>query len=206
MTRYVCYPTIQFVNHDYLQSHSGFESPWQHVIAFKSFNSKAQWFKNQAQLNVRFRTDATPTVTGDLPFQYFDTATMNSYKYPSRARETVFCRLVPDDDECLDRGFDPNLPNVNMQSSIEVRKGSTSSHGLSTFATTDIPAISYLGLEEYVQRIHVGPWSFHHIQSMLNTQFASHHAGRVLHELCLQLGRQSSDHVSQKWTNAGFRG
>jgi hypothetical protein len=51
------------------------------------------------------------TVTGESPFLYFDGPLMQTYQYPSKATEVVYCRREPMPESCANgHGFDPEKP------------------------------------------------------------------------------------------------
>jgi hypothetical protein len=47
---------------------------------------------NEAMINLNIRQRTIPTLDGSSPLLYFDGATMNKYKYPSKPMEVIFCR------------------------------------------------------------------------------------------------------------------
>jgi hypothetical protein len=47
---------------------------------------------NEAMVNLNIRQRTIPTIDGSPPLVYFDGATMNKYKYPSKPMEVIFCR------------------------------------------------------------------------------------------------------------------
>lgn len=88
---------------------SGFSFPWQFVAAFKNPESKAEWFANPSLVNLKIRERAMVTVDGGSPFKFFDGATMQSFYYPAKFIETVWCRSSPDSEYCNEgHGFDPD--------------------------------------------------------------------------------------------------
>ena len=52
-----------------------------------------------------------PTPTGDSSLIHFDGAVMQSYSYPNKASEVVYCRANPKSDSCIKgRGFGMEQP------------------------------------------------------------------------------------------------
>jgi hypothetical protein len=49
-------------------------------------------FMNEAMVNLNIRRRTIPTLDGSSPLLYFDGATMNKYKFPSKPMEVIFCR------------------------------------------------------------------------------------------------------------------
>jgi len=94
---------------NYEESHAGFNFPWQFVVAFKSFESRENWFHDEASTNVDIHERILPTKTGDSALRYFDGPTMMSYKFPSKASEIVFCLRDSKSEMCNQgRNEDPN--------------------------------------------------------------------------------------------------
>jgi hypothetical protein len=183
-----------------MKSHNGFENPWQNIIAFKSFQTRALWFRNEAELNVDIRRQATPTVDGSSPFLYFDSATMQSYLYPSRGSEAAFCRRDPSPEQCEGgHGFDLKRPNLPTASSLEVKPSSAGEHaGVGLFAKIDIPVHSYIGLDELVRNVYISPWSYQLTDEMLEHWAHENYNGNVILPLCEHFGTHLSHHVSAK--------
>jgi hypothetical protein len=140
---------------EYEESHNGFENPWEFIVAFKKFNSKSEWFASSADVDLQIRKRGMITVTGGSPFLYFDGATMESYRYPSKGSEVAFCR-THENAECMHgHGFDPERQNLPL-SSLTVKQlslGETAGRGV--FAEIDIPESSYIGLDKLVPHIHM---------------------------------------------------
>lgn len=133
---------------------SGFDFPWQFITAFKKSETKAEWFANPSLVNLKIRERAMVTVDGGSPFKFFDGATMQSFHYPGKFTETVWCRDSPESTYCKEgHGFDPDRENLPM-STLEVRESSIGENaGRGVFATVDIPRDSYIGLKEQVSGV-----------------------------------------------------
>lgn len=143
---------------DYQESHGGFEKPWQYIVAFMDFDSRAEWFANSALVDVKILKRGMPTTDGASPFRYFDGTTMQSYHFPSKGNEIVFCHDRPDAKACVDgHGFDPERLNVPL-TSLEVKPSSLGEKaGRGVFAKVDIPRNSYVGLEKLIPAIYMSP-------------------------------------------------
>jgi hypothetical protein len=132
-------------------AHSGFYYPWQFVTAFKKPETKADWFANPSLVNLKIRNRSMVTVDGGSPFKFFDGATMQSYYYPTKPIEMVYCRDSSDEKDCKEgHGFDLGRENLPM-STIEVREssvGENTSKGV--YSKVDIPRDTYVGLEEQI--------------------------------------------------------
>lgn len=142
---------------DYEESHNGFNSPWEFVVAFKEASSASAWFGNSAEIDLKVRKRGMNALGGGSPFLYFDGATMESYRFPSKGSEVSFCRSHPSARECVQgHGFDPERPNSPL-SALEVknrRKKSSMEPGI--FSKADILDNSYIGLEKVVPAIFMG--------------------------------------------------
>jgi hypothetical protein len=103
-------------------------------------------------INYNIRKRTIPTKYGESPLLYFDGATMNSYAFPSKASEVVFCRRYGDLQNCnVGHGFDPEKDSLPI-SAVEVR---TLDDRRGVFAARDIPRSSYVGLEDAVHGVYV---------------------------------------------------
>ena len=148
---------------DYLDGgHSGFSLPWEIIVAFKDFDTKADWFANPALVDYKIRTRALSTINGSSPFQYFDGPEMQLFHYPSKQTETVFCRRNPELRDCVaGHGFDPERLNLPLQETLEVKQSSLGEKaGRGVFAKVDIPQKSYVGLEKLIPLIHGSPQTY----------------------------------------------
>jgi hypothetical protein len=142
---------------DYEESHNGFERPWEFIIAFKDYSSKADWFASSAEIDLKIMKRGMRTKNGESPLLFFDGATMASYRYPSKGSEVSFCRHAPNETDCVNgQGFDPEMINLPL-SSLEVKQSSLGKKaGRGVFAKTNIPHKSYVGLDKLVPHIHMG--------------------------------------------------
>lgn len=141
---------------DYVERHGGFEDPWQFIVAFRDFDSRAEWYANSALIDVKIQQRGIRTTSGASPFLYFDGATMKSYQYPDKASEIVFCRTNTDRKDCsTGHGFDPDRFNIPL-TSLELRPRSLGEKaGWGVFATVDIPRNIYVGLEQLTHPVYM---------------------------------------------------
>lgn len=135
-------------------AHSGFSYPWQFVTAFKNSHTKADWLANPSLVDLKIRKRSLVTVDGGSPFNFFDGATMQSFYYPTKPIEIVYCRDNPNSKNCKEgHGFDTNRQNVPI-SSLEVKQSSIGGKaGRGVFAKVDIPRESYVGLEKLIPSV-----------------------------------------------------
>jgi hypothetical protein len=101
-------------------------------------------------------------VDGGSLFQTFDGATMQSYLYPGKADEIVFCRQHPESRPCLE-GYGLEIERANLPlSSLQVKAKTHlgAKVGVGVIATRDIPHQSYVGLEKLIHSIRVPAKSY----------------------------------------------
>ena len=132
----------------YGQGHSGYTSNWNNMMATKSSKARANWYRNEAEVNVEVVRRTIKTKSGSPIFQYFDGATMQLFQLPSKRFETIFCKAEPRPESCDDlRGYDPLIPNADI-SHFEVKvSGAGENAGRGLFATRDIPQGAYFSIE-----------------------------------------------------------
>jgi len=153
-----------------LQSHCGFQAPWTLLVAFKSYETRARWYLNAAEIDLEIMGRRVQTKSGKNPFQYFDGATMVSYQVPPKAMETVYCRQEPMPEECEEGHFtyNPEIPNIPI-SSFEVKMSEESENaGRGVFTMVDIPEGTYLSAETGCYPVIFMPWTKELIEDMKN--------------------------------------
>ncbi|KAL7543476.1 hypothetical protein ACHAXR_012757 [Thalassiosira sp. AJA248-18] len=87
--------------HVYEESHSGFLAPWSTLVAFKDIQTRENWYRNAAEIELQLHKRILPKRTGASSLRYFDGATMSSYQVPSSAFETVHCRQEDVPEDCM---------------------------------------------------------------------------------------------------------
>ena len=180
------------------QSHNGFEKPWQFVVAFKSFDTRADWFVDESLINLKICRRFLPTVNGDSPLLYFDGATtMLSYLNPSKASEAVFCRRNPKPESCeKGHGFDPERENLPL-SMLEIKPSSLGEKaGRGVFSKVDIPQLSYVALERLIHIVYMHPSTHEIILSMEPHRFHDYNYPESLEVYSHGYGHWFSHHVS----------
>jgi spermidine synthase len=154
-----CLASIEFQSiRDFTDGgHSGFELPWQIIVAFKNVDTKADWLANPSLVDLKVHSRSLPTNDGQSQFKYFDGPAMQSFFYPSKHSEILFCRGNPQVKECIQgHGFDPERKNLPLMSTLKVNQSSLGERvGRGVFANIDIPESSYVGLDKLVPIIHV---------------------------------------------------
>jgi hypothetical protein len=129
------------------------------VVALKDSDSRAQWFQNEAQVNLALATRLVPISADDVPL-YFDGATMMQYQFTSRIVEEAWCHrryqnATRNDVWCQHgHGFSPDLINI-PRSFLSVRPSAVANGGRGVYSTQRIPLGSTLALDDYVNQIFV---------------------------------------------------
>lgn len=133
----------------YEEDHGGYMDSWQYFVAFKDIETRKLWHSNQAMIDLELQRRAMETRDGRTPFRYFDGASMMSYQFPSHLSQTSDCRMLPVPAFCVNGpGFDPERPNAPV-GAFQVNK-SVDLVGNGVFAREDIPAGSYLAIDDRV--------------------------------------------------------
>ncbi|KAL7534421.1 hypothetical protein ACHAXR_005862, partial [Thalassiosira sp. AJA248-18] len=137
--------------HIYDESHSHSQASYL-VVALKDSESRANWYKTSAEIEVELHKRIQRTKSGESTLLFFDAPAMISYQVPSKAQETMYCHkdLPPEScDEYL--GIDPEAINAPM-SHFEARKSTLGDNaGRGLFATQDIPQYSMFDMNLSVQ-------------------------------------------------------
>ena len=96
---------------DYEEGHVGLEFASLFVIGFKDFDTRNNWFQSEASINLQMQK----RMTSDTSFSYFDGATMQSYLYPSKFSESVYCRQIPTPVTCQGSLVQKEKTNLELQ-------------------------------------------------------------------------------------------
>jgi hypothetical protein len=134
---------------DYAESHGRFTESWSFVFAMKNSESRASWFLSEAKMNIRIAQRTMPTRSGDVPFLFFDGATMAQYQFARRVVEDGWCRDKPDE-RATGHGYDPDVAVNLPRSSFEVRGSRVATGGRGVFAKEFVPKGAVIGLDECV--------------------------------------------------------
>jgi len=141
----------------FTKAHSHSRSPSRFLVLITDHKLRANWFLNEAEVNLRILKRAVETSDGASPFRYFDGATMMSYKFPSRIDEEMYCRRDPE--RCFGHGFDPERDHFTSSMFHVKQSKAGGNSGRGTFANQRVPAGSYIGLDDCVNGLYVAPWT-----------------------------------------------
>ena len=138
------YVTVKF----YGETHGGFFAPWKFMVAFKSNDSKVNWYDNQAEIDLKMNERSLEPLDGtDSLFRYYDGAIHQTYLYTSRVVENKFCLSKKTPIYCqYGHGYNPDVRNVAIDD-LEVRVSEIEGAGRGLFFKKDFPAGSYVSIE-----------------------------------------------------------
>lgn len=132
-------------------SNSGFETR-SFLVALKSYESRAEWYSNEAEVNIRLHQRIRRSET----LKFFDSPTMMKYQIPPKPVETAFCHENVEDCEY---SFGPDLVNVPY-SDLSVGQSTMGEYsGRGIFAKEDIPEGAAMGVEKSWQSYFIYPSS-----------------------------------------------
>ena len=143
------------------QGNSGFSWPWEAMIAFKSVeNMNTGWLQNEASITLEMRRRTLPQSDGNggndastTAFKYYDGAMHQSYLYPSKGTDTLYCRSkIPQTRDLCDNDIDLVKEKTNrLQSQVDVDKKTCtilqaiSKHGILSKTQSAKALMKYVG-------------------------------------------------------------
>lgn len=125
--------------------------PLKFVIAMKSKSLLSHWMASEAEINLLIQT----RLIASSSLHYFDSATMQSFQFPSRILEDQWCKENADECE-RQHGFDPEKVGYD-RTSFEVSNSKFAKGGRGVLAIEEIPSGSYIGANECVNGMYVPP-------------------------------------------------
>lgn len=132
-------------------SNSGFNTH-SFLVALKSHESRAEWYSNEAEVNIRLHQ----RIRRSESLKLFDSPTMMKYQIPPKPVEISFCH--ENDEEC-EYSFDPDLVNVPY-TELSVGQSTMGEYsGRGIFAKEDIPEGAAVGVEKSWQSYFIYPSS-----------------------------------------------
>lgn len=139
------------------------------IVCFTSQESRALWFANAAEYQVRIKDRVVGTDSQHIPIvHWFDDATMMNYQYPSRIVEESFCSQSEKPFMCDEgHGFDPEIPNAPI-SSFGVGISLIPGAGRGVFFQTDVAKGTLIAAEESVHDVLVYPTTTSLIHEMID--------------------------------------
>ena len=149
----------------YEESHGRFTLPWAFLVAMKQGFDRSRWYAEAANWELEIKKRILPTVNGEPSLQFFDSATMMGYHYPTRVTEMIWCMDKPDECEEAKPRFDPEVFDVPV-SSFSIKQSSIPNSGRGVFAEEFIKEGSYLGARDCVHGMFVPPETLKLIDEM----------------------------------------
>jgi hypothetical protein len=142
---------------------------WGFIVAFKQRDIEANWFANEALLNLKISKRILPTLSDGNPLKYFDGATMQRYRFPSKPSAIVHCRRIPTPKSCKDgHDYDPERMNTPV-SALDLKPGNSAEDentGVKANADDFSLQLSSVGLEKLIRTVQTEPWVHSVIRSM----------------------------------------
>ena len=156
----------------YTESYGRFFTPWQFMVAFKSYESKLNWYDNQAEIDLKLNERSfEPLDDTDSLFHYYDGATHQTYLYTSRLVENKFCLSEKLPDYCeIGHGYDPDVQNIDIDS-LEVRLSKIENAGKGLFVKKDFSAGSYVSIDSCVGGLFFLPTTARLIKAVKQFQY-----------------------------------
>ena len=144
--------------HVFDEGHCDFYHPWTILVALKNYESRSNWYRNAAEIQIELNERIVQTKLGAPSLLHFDAATMISYQIPSKSFESIYCRQDDEPEECEDYyGFWPDTNNIPI-SHVQVKKSGVSEQaGRGIFAVNDIPKDSMIDLDQGTKAFHMAP-------------------------------------------------
>jgi hypothetical protein len=148
-------------------------------ILLKDKSLLSNWLASEAEtfvaLHLLLETESTSLLEAvdtneHLGVQYFDGAVMMTYESPSRVAEDMWNRDNPD--LAVKHGYDPDVVNYKIETSLDVRMSSAENGGRGVYATQHIDKGSYIGLERSVHSIELLPNAFALLESFSNAKYS----------------------------------
>jgi hypothetical protein len=130
---------------EYSESHGRFIESWGFIVAMKDRDSRSNWLRNEAEINLEIMKRITPTT----PLAFFDGATMMNYQFASRITQEIWCRDKINGECSTGQGFDPFVSSMS-HTLFTVQPSTVNKGGRGVFATQFVPKDTVIGIEECV--------------------------------------------------------
>jgi len=95
--------------HLYEEGHSGFMAPWATLVAFKDENTRNNWYRNSAEVDIQIKRRIRKSTSRTPLLRNFDGSTMTNYQITPKVFETLYCKKEIAPVECRNR----NVGNRN---------------------------------------------------------------------------------------------
>lgn len=129
-----------------------------YLVVYQDSHSEAFWHRNEAEWNRKLLDTLVDTRESFV----LDSTLMSKFEYPSKHSEVEFCRRHFEHNLCQSggSGFDPLKPHLPVDL-LDVQRSQQGEHsGRGVFATVDIAAKTYIGIEAAPLRL---SWTSTHL-------------------------------------------
>jgi hypothetical protein len=142
---------------EYTEGHGGFMGVWAFLVAFRDARSSERWHATEAEVDLSVRRRMLSTRSGSHPLHFFDGSAMQSYSYPSRIIEEIFCRIDPAPGLCgFGHGYNPERPSIRS-SSLAVGTSRVPGGSWGVFFKEAFPKDMYVVIDQSVNGMLVLP-------------------------------------------------
>ena len=91
--------------HLYDEGHSEFHAPWSTMVAFKNLETRKNWYRNSAEIDLQIKKRIRKGTTNVPLLRNFDGATMMGYQVSPKVFETQYCSKENAPPECKEKGI-----------------------------------------------------------------------------------------------------
>ena len=140
---------------EYSESHGRFIESWGFVVAMKDKDSRSNWLRNEAEINV----EIAKRIAHTTPLAFFDGSTMMNYQFASRMTQEIWCRDKVNGECSTGQGFDPFATTIS-HTAFSVKPSTVNKGGRGVFATELILKDTVIGLEECVNGMFIPSTTF----------------------------------------------
>jgi len=92
--------------HLYEEGHSGFMAPWATLVAFKDEDTRSNWYRNSAEVDIQIKRRIRKATSRTPLLRNFDGSTMMNYQITPKVFETLYCEQQVAPVECHSRNFE----------------------------------------------------------------------------------------------------
>jgi hypothetical protein len=152
--------------HLYEDGNCGFDGSWTFIVAAKDKENDMRWYMRHAGVEVEIRKRILRTVSGAPALKYFDGSIMQTYQFPHKVFEVVFCRKEPKPASCL---MDVSRDNIPL-SDFEVKmSGVGDGSGRGVYTKVDIKQGSAISMKEQARPVHIPASSLALVHKYMDT-------------------------------------
>jgi spermidine synthase len=152
--------------HVYEERH--YITPSSFLVAFKDYETRADWYRNEAEVEIHIQKRVKRSKSGNPLLRYFDGPTMMGYQTPPKAFEHIYCLHQDIPDDCsLQNELYAKHRRIIPVTDLEVRNSTVGEHaGRGIFALNAVEAGSLFDPSENMKSFHVLPSTWAVIEAM----------------------------------------